>query len=182
MKCGMWNSECGMADALLGGQPVLDSSSSAPGSRSRSRWIIGLTMALLLLLGSARHFHLVDQYVEEKPLGSMLQGHPDVALLFRVKGDLTALAMGLTSHLRYSGALPTTEQGLRALTAKPTLAPVPTQYQRVMKMVLRDPWGREYRYSTPAKHTNKEYDLWSVGPDGIDGSQDDIGNWKAGTR
>ncbi|MDR2168967.1 MAG: type II secretion system major pseudopilin GspG [Planctomycetaceae bacterium] len=39
-----------------------------------------------------------------------------------------------------------------------------------------DPWQNEYRYITPGQHV-KEFDVWSPGPDGQDGTEDDIGNW-----
>lgn len=41
----------------------------------------------------------------------------------------------------------------------------------------RDLWGSELRYKHPGVFTPGKYDLWSVGPDGRDGSGDDIGNW-----
>ena len=45
------------------------------------------------------------------------------------------------------------------------------------KEVLLDPWERPYRYRCPGTHNDRTYDLWSVGPDGTDGTADDIGNW-----
>lgn len=41
-----------------------------------------------------------------------------------------------------------------------------------------DPWGDPYYYSYPGKHNANGYDLWSAGPDGKSGDQDDIGNWQ----
>jgi general secretion pathway protein G len=41
-----------------------------------------------------------------------------------------------------------------------------------------DPWGNPYQYSYPGKHNPTSYDLWSAGPDGKSGDQDDIGNWQ----
>ncbi|HEY3394470.1 MAG TPA: type II secretion system major pseudopilin GspG [Lacipirellulaceae bacterium] len=43
---------------------------------------------------------------------------------------------------------------------------------------LLDPWDNEFRYAAPGKHNAGRYDVWSVGPDGQDGSDDDIGNWE----
>ncbi|MGH7952451.1 MAG: type II secretion system major pseudopilin GspG [Limisphaerales bacterium] len=40
-----------------------------------------------------------------------------------------------------------------------------------------DPWGHPYLYSFPGKHNSNGYDLWSAGPDGKSGTDDDIGNW-----
>ncbi|MCL2710177.1 MAG: type II secretion system major pseudopilin GspG [Planctomycetaceae bacterium] len=41
----------------------------------------------------------------------------------------------------------------------------------------RDPWGNEYQYATPGTRTSREYEIWSFGPDGINGTDDDIGSW-----
>jgi general secretion pathway protein G len=40
-----------------------------------------------------------------------------------------------------------------------------------------DPWGNTYVYVFPGRKSASGYDLYSVGPDGQDGTQDDIGNW-----
>jgi general secretion pathway protein G len=41
---------------------------------------------------------------------------------------------------------------------------------------LNDPWDRPYQYRCPGTH-NPDYDLSSSGPDGQDGTADDITNW-----
>ena len=41
-----------------------------------------------------------------------------------------------------------------------------------------DPWGREYVYRQPGEHNREDYDLFSTGPDGVEGTADDITNWK----
>jgi general secretion pathway protein G len=41
-----------------------------------------------------------------------------------------------------------------------------------------DPWGHSYIYYYPGKHNQKFFDLLSVGPDGKEGTDDDIGNWQ----
>ena len=40
-----------------------------------------------------------------------------------------------------------------------------------------DPWGNSYVYYYPGKHNPASYDLLSKGPDGQEGTADDIGNW-----
>ena len=40
-----------------------------------------------------------------------------------------------------------------------------------------DPWDNPYIYYYPGKHNRAGYDLLSVGPDGKEGTDDDIGNW-----
>ena len=51
------------------------------------------------------------------------------------------------------------------------------EFQPKPKDVL-DPWGNQYQYKKPAEKSGMEYDLWSIGPDGQDGTDDDIGNWQ----
>ncbi len=43
--------------------------------------------------------------------------------------------------------------------------------------VPMDPWGNPYVYYYPGKHNVASYDLLSTGPDGREGTDDDIGNW-----
>ena len=40
-----------------------------------------------------------------------------------------------------------------------------------------DPWYNPYKIAVPGKHNPDTYDVWSTGPDGQDGTADDIGNW-----
>jgi len=40
-----------------------------------------------------------------------------------------------------------------------------------------DPWGQPYIYYYPSKHNMSTYDLLSIGVDGKEGTDDDIGNW-----
>jgi len=42
---------------------------------------------------------------------------------------------------------------------------------------LKDAWNNEFQYKTPGEFREDSYDLWSWGPDGEDGTDDDIGNW-----
>ena len=44
--------------------------------------------------------------------------------------------------------------------------------------IPQDPWGNNYVYVCPGRHNPNFYDLASVGPDGKEGTDDDIGNWQ----
>ena len=46
-----------------------------------------------------------------------------------------------------------------------------------LEKVPQDPWGNNYIYYFPGKHNTGSYDLLSVGPDGKEGTDDDVGNW-----
>lgn len=43
---------------------------------------------------------------------------------------------------------------------------------------LKDPWGKEFQYQYPGDNNEDGYDLYSLGPNGIDGDDDDIKNWE----
>jgi general secretion pathway protein G len=40
-----------------------------------------------------------------------------------------------------------------------------------------DPWDKPYKFAAPGKKNSDTFDVWSAGPDGQDGTDDDIGNW-----
>jgi general secretion pathway protein G len=44
--------------------------------------------------------------------------------------------------------------------------------------VPKDPWQQPYVYVYPGRNNTTGYDLYSIGPDGQDGTADDIGNWQ----
>ena len=68
---------------------------------------------------------------------------------------------------------------LDALRVAPADLPDPAKWDGpyLTKEIPLDPWGQEYRYIVPGNHNPDSYDLWSVGPDGVDNTDDDITNW-----
>ena len=77
---------------------------------------------------------------------------------------------------------PTTEQGLAALSTEPEDSgegsPWDGPYLETDGVPL-DPWNNSYQYEYPSTHGKSDYpDIWSWGPDGEDGTEDDIVNWK----
>jgi general secretion pathway protein G len=84
----------------------------------------------------------------------------------------------LLSYKMATGHYPTTEQGLMALIKAPTgVTNWKGPYLKCSSFPL-DPWKNPYHYRYPGIHNPNTYDLWSSGPDGIDGTADDIGNWQ----
>jgi general secretion pathway protein G len=80
-----------------------------------------------------------------------------------------------------NGNFPTTEQGLQALVALPTRAPVPQNWNGPYvkpPIVRKDFWNHDFIYFNPGHHNTTTYDLFSHGPDGIQGNRDDIRNWQ----
>ncbi|MGD1020198.1 MAG: type II secretion system major pseudopilin GspG [Verrucomicrobiia bacterium] len=80
-----------------------------------------------------------------------------------------------------SGILPSTEQGLQALIIQPTSTPAPGNWKGPYlkpAVIRKDPWNHDYIYQNPGTHNTTSYDLYSPGPDGVPGNEDDIGNWQ----
>ncbi len=77
------------------------------------------------------------------------------------------------------GSYPTTAQGLEALRAQPADLANPAKWDGpYLKSEVRlDPWDHPYQYASPGTHNPDGYDVWSYGPDGANGTEDDIGNW-----
>jgi general secretion pathway protein G len=69
---------------------------------------------------------------------------------------------------------------LEALVDKP--ADVKDQVWKgpyLRKGIPKDPWKNGYVYTFPGTQNPSMYDLFSMGPDGEEGTEDDIGNWES---
>lgn len=93
-----------------------------------------------------------------------------------IKKDINTIHIALTVYEGTVGRPPTTEQGLDALVTAPRKPPVPDRWRACLEEVPLDPWKHPYHYRRPALKSNRQYDIWSAGPDGVDGTEDDIGN------
>ena len=88
-----------------------------------------------------------------------------------------------TSLVRYRidlGDYPTTSEGIAALIVAPAGKAERWRGPYIDVSggkVPTDPWGEPYRYRYPGTKNKGGFDLYSVGPDKNDGSEDDIGNW-----
>ena len=105
-------------------------------------------------------------------------GHIGTAQNVRVKGDIENYRTLLLMYQTQNGFLPSTEQGLKALVAKPETDPRPRNWRQLTDQPLRDPWDQEYFFVAPGKHNTGSYDIFSAGADRIPDTADDIGNWE----
>jgi general secretion pathway protein G len=93
------------------------------------------------------------------------------------KAQIEALSRALDTYRLDTGHYPSSEQGLAALNRNPDNE-AKWQGPYLAKGVPADPWGRQYQYRYPGEHG--DYDVWSLGSDGVSGGQDadsDVGNW-----
>ena len=104
--------------------------------------------------------------------GIFSSGQENVARLFvdeTVKTPLMQYRINM-------GSYPSTEDGLSALVTAPEQRRERWKGPYVSKLP-EDPWGNPYKYRFPGVKNPSSYDVWSIGPDGQDGTDDDIGNW-----
>ena len=106
---------------------------------------------------------------------------PDEARAIAAKNDIAAVMQALKLYRLDNQRYPTAEQGLAALVARPTLAPVPPNWKPngYLERLPKDPWGHPYQYLNPGLHG--EIDVWSQGADGATGgggADADIGSWE----
>ncbi len=145
---------------------------AAPGNR-KSRLTSGFTLVeILVVLGIiALLVGVVMTDVGRSFGGAQVK----VATLFVSSG----LDISLTSYRIDMGDYPTADDGgLNALWVAP-----PSKADRWHGPYAKgtaaplDPWQHPYKYLYPGTHNKGSYDVWSTGPDGVDGSSDNIGNW-----
>lgn len=109
-----------------------------------------------------------------------LSGRGEQARIAAAQADIEAnLTTALDLYELENGRYPTTEQGLQALIEAPTATPEPKNWNGPYlkkKQVPVDPWGQDYVYVSPGVHNEGDFDLSSLGPDGVE-SEDDIVNW-----
>ncbi len=106
-----------------------------------------------------------------------LMSNKDKADRQKVVSDVIALENALDMYKLDNGSYPSTEQGLEALVSEPSGSPEPRNYREdgYIKRLPQDPWGNDYILNNPGEHG--KIDILSVGQDGEEGSDDDIGNW-----
>jgi general secretion pathway protein G len=106
-------------------------------------------------------------------------GQTERARVQTARAQVAALEEAVRRFEADNGFFPETEQGLEALVEKPAAGRAPTNYADggyLDRGVPADPWGNPYKYLAPGAR-NRDFDLWSAGPDGADGTDDDVGNW-----
>jgi general secretion pathway protein G len=104
----------------------------------------------------------------------------DEARVQKVYADFANIETALKLYRLDNFVYPTTEQGLEALVEASGLDPIPRNFKKggYLERTPVDPWGRPYLYLSPGE--NGEFDLYSLGADGLSGGEDqnaDLGNW-----
>lgn len=123
-------------------------------------------MVVLLIIG------IMAGLVAPQILGSQEEAQRKAAAV-----DIQSLESALTRYKLSNNRFPTTEQGLDALVSQPTIDPIPRNYPDggYITRLPNDPWDNPYQLISPGEVG--VIDIFSNGPDGEPGTDDDIGNW-----
>ena len=125
-----------------------------------------LVLAILVILGSLVAFSF-----------SNVLGDSDRKA---AKGQIGLFEPALKMYYLHLKQYPSTAGGLEALRTPPGDLANPAKWQGpyLEKPVPLDPWDRPYQYAAPGKFNPTSFDIWTLGPDGVDGTEDDVGNWQ----
>jgi general secretion pathway protein G len=141
-------------------------SPNAPQTRSAGFTLMEMMLVLLiitLIMGGA---------------ALMFQNFSNNAEVVTTRTKVRSLEASLMSYRTNNIYYPTQQQGLEALVAPPSMEPRPKIWKQLVKPdALMDPWQRKMGYRNPGKHNTSGVDVFSFGEDGVEGTNDDIGNW-----
>ncbi|MBB1295422.1 type II secretion system major pseudopilin GspG [Pseudoalteromonas sp. SG43-7] len=106
-----------------------------------------------------------------------IMGQQEEAALDKAHLDIQQLEDAMSLYKLKNKAYLTTEQGLEGLVTKTSVEPVPKRFPEggFISKLPEDPWGNPYQLISPGEVG--KFDLFSMGPDGEVGTDDDIGNW-----
>ena len=109
-----------------------------------------------------------------------LAGRSEQARVAIAEADINSnIGTALKLYELDNGNFPTTVQGLDALLSKLSSVPAPINWNGpYLEKKPVDPWKNPYQYKCPGIHNTAGYDLYSLGKDGIEGTEDDIANWE----
>jgi len=109
-----------------------------------------------------------------------LMGSQDTAREQKAAIDISSLETALGMYRSQNYNYPSTEQGLEALITETDVEPLPRRFPEggYLKRLPKDQWGNDYQLLHPGEHG--KMDVFTMGPDGEQGTDDDIGNWNLG--
>ena len=122
-------------------------------------------MSLLEIMVVITLIGLVTAAVGVAVMNQLEKGQMDTA-----RNQAYEIGKSIELYKLQNAGYPSTAQGLDALVNPPKGKPI-------MERVPQDPWGNDYIYVVPGAKNTLKFDVRSKGPDGVEGSEDDVGNW-----
>ena len=122
-------------------------------------------MSLLEIMVVITLIGLVTAAVGVAVMNQLEKGQMDTA-----RNQAYEIGKSIELYKLQNASYPSTAQGLDALVNPPKGKPI-------MERVPQDPWGNDYIYVVPGAKNTIKFDVRSKGPDGVEGSEDDVGNW-----
>jgi general secretion pathway protein G len=106
-------------------------------------------------------------------------GRSEDARIAAAKTDVSQMETAIDMFEQDAGRFPSTSEGLTVLTRQQGLGSDVKAWKGpyLKREVPTDPWGNPYVYRQPGNVNTTGYDLFSMGKDGKEGNEDDIGNW-----
>ncbi|HNX26491.1 MAG TPA: type II secretion system major pseudopilin GspG [Phycisphaerae bacterium] len=107
-----------------------------------------------------------------------IAGKGKQARIAAAQAQIANLKSALNNFEIDCGRFPTTAEGLDALITRPSSLGDNVQWRAYLddNKLPQDPWGKPYIYLCPGTINTDGFDIYSAGPDGQQGTQDDIGN------
>jgi len=119
---------------------------------------------------------LLAAIVAPNLIGTQRRAQIDMA-----RNEIAIIEDILALYFQQNGVYPSSEQGLDALVREPEEKPIPRSWAGPYlddARKLDDPWNSPYEYAYPGEFNDQNKpDIWSLGPDGEEDTEDDIGNW-----
>jgi general secretion pathway protein G len=140
------------------------------GYRRRRGFTLLELLVVMVIIG------LLASYVGPRYFGQIGKSEVKAA-----RAQLDAFEKALATYRLDTGHYPRTEQGLRALTERPSDEPA-WAGPYLSKALPTDPWGKPYLYKNPGDDGH-EFDVVTLGHDGQqggDGIDKDISVWTGG--
>ena len=105
-------------------------------------------------------------------------GRTELARLTAAKTQIATFGTALDAYEVDVGSYPKGRNGLMDLIQQPRDAQTWKGPYLKGNDIPVDPWGNAYIYECPGKQNPSSYDIASAGPDGREGSDDDVNNWR----
>jgi len=99
----------------------------------------------------------------------LIMDRPNEARVVKAKNDIASYSSALELYRLDNFNYPSTDQGLEALVTKPAGDPEPANWSAngYVQKLSKDPWGREYLYSSE----DGRFEIVSLGSDGVEGGE-----------